>query len=321
MQNQKMNEEKARALLSMEPAVLFKRADEMRRERKGDDVQVRALLEFSNYCKRRCAYCGLRCENRSLTRFRLSKEEIIAIGRQAHEAGYQTIVLQSGEDPFYTPEMVGEIVSEIAKTGITITLSCGEWKKDVYRYWHDCGAKRYLLKHETADPALYRSLHPDSMLLERVQCLYDLKETGYETGGGFMIGLPGQTVDTIAKDLALIASIPCDMAGIGPFLPHPQTPLRDAEAGSAEWTLRAVAAARILLPDANLPATTSLGVLDPTQKDHVFACGANVIMQKVTPVRVRALYEIYPANHQKADIIEGRQAVEAQIRAFGRRPV
>ena len=321
MQNQKKNEELARTLLSMEPAELFAKADEIRRSQKGDDVQVRALLEFSNYCKRRCSYCGLRCENRSIARFRLSKEEIIDIGRQARDAGYQTIVLQSGEDPFYTPKMIGEIVSEIAKTGITITLSCGEWEKAVYRHWHDCGAKRYLLKHETADPALYRSLHPDGTLAERVRCLCDLKETGYETGGGFMIGLPGQTVDTIAKDLALIASIPCDMAGIGPFLPHPQTPLRYAQAGSAEWTLRAVAAARILLPEANLPATTSLGVLDPMQKDYIFACGANVIMQKVTPVRVRALYEIYPANHSKADIIEGRQAVEAQIRAFGRCPV
>lgn len=317
-----LEEALAELLLLDDFSDIYEEADALRHEKKGGDVLVRALLEFSSYCKRQCRYCGLNCTNKKLTRFRLSPEKIVSIALRAWEAGYRTIVLQSGEDPHFTADMIGEIVRRItSQCNIAVTLSCGEQPEEVYQYWHDCGAKRYLLKHETADEALYRALHPDSTLGSRVSCLKSIKRAGLETGGGFMIGLPGQTVRTIAKDLLLLKEIGCDMAGIGPFIPHPDTLLRDVPHGSAELTMRAVALARILLPEANLPATTALGVLDMEQKRSVFDCGANVIMQKVTPPDVRALYEIYPAKHGMQDITAGRKAVEQEIRRLGRNPV
>ena len=211
---------------------IYAQADALRRETVGDVVHIRALLEFSNHCKRLCTYCGLNATDQKLSRFRMDPRDMIATAQEAARAGYRTIVLQSGEDPWYTPDRIGDIVKQIKKTGMAITLSCGEFPEDVYQYWRDCGADRYLLKHETSDPALYASLHPDSSLDARVACLRTLKKLGYETGGGFMIGLPRQTLSTIAGDLLLLQDIGCDMAGIGPFIPHPDTPLRDAPHGS-----------------------------------------------------------------------------------------
>lgn len=300
---------------------LYTQADAVRRETVGDEVHIRALLEFSNHCKRVCAYCGLNAGNRELSRFRMDPRDMVAVAKEAWKAGYKTIVLQSGEDPWYTPEVLGDIVKQIKKTGITVTLSCGEHPEPVYRYWRDCGADRYLLKHETADPALYARLHPDSTLAERVACLRTLKRLGFETGGGFMIGLPGQTLSTIADDLLLLQDIGCDMAGIGPFIPHPDTPLKNAVHGGTELTKRAVALVRLLLPKAHLPATTALGVLDGAQKENIFSCGANVIMRKVTPGNLKKLYQIYPASFPDADIRTGRMETEAEIRSLGRMPV
>ena len=300
---------------------IYAQADALRRETVGDVVHIRALLEFSNHCKRLCTYCGLNATDQKLSRFRMDPRDMIATAQEAARAGYRTIVLQSGEDPWYTPDRIGDIVKQIKKTGMAITLSCGEFPEDVYQYWRDCGADRYLLKHETSDPALYASLHPDSSLDARVACLRTLKKLGYETGGGFMIGLPGQTLSTIAGDLLLLQDIGCDMAGIGPFIPHPDTPLRDTPHGSTELTKRAVALARLLLPKANLPATTALGVLDGAQKENVFSCGANVIMRKVTPNNLKKLYQIYPASFSDVDIRTGRRETEAEIRSMQRTPV
>ena len=294
----------------------FAEADQIRRENVGDRVQIRALLEFSNYCRRKCRYCGLNCRNSALERFRMQPQEIVETAYAAKEAGYRTIVLQSGEDPYYTPEMIGEMVQKIKLSGIAVTLSCGEFDEQTYRYFKKCGADRYLLKHETSDLELYRSLHPDSELKERVDCQRYIKRAGLETGGGFMIGLPGQTLETVAQDLLLLKEIGCDMAGIGPFLPS----LGTASHGSAGLTLRAVAIARMLLPKSNLPATTALGVLDPSCKDLVFACGANVVMQKVTPAKLKQLYQIYPANFQETDIVTGRKQIEQEIREIGKIP-
>ncbi|WP_050697915.1 [FeFe] hydrogenase H-cluster radical SAM maturase HydE [Anaeromassilibacillus senegalensis] len=300
---------------------IYAQADAIRRESVGDVVHIRALLEFSNHCKRLCRYCGLNAANQSATRFRMDPRDMVETAREAWEAGYKTIVLQSGEDSWYTADLLGEVVKQIKRTGMKITLSCGELPESVYRYWKDCGADRYLLKHETSDPKLYAELHPDGTLEERVSCLRTLKRLDFETGGGFMIGLPGQTLDTIAGDLLLLQEIGCDMAGIGPFIPHPDTPLRDTPGGSTELTKRAVALARLLLPKANLPATTALGVLDSAQKQGVFSCGANVIMRKVTPNRLKKLYQIYPASFSEADIRAGRLETEAEIRALNRTPV
>ena len=304
-----------------DPRPLFARADRVRREQVGDEILLRALLEFSSYCRRQCRYCGLNCTNRSLERFRLSPDDIVSAAWEAQAAGYRTIVLQSGEDPWFTPEVLCDIVRRIKPCGIAVTLSCGEFPAEGYRRFREAGADRYLLKHETSDPRLYARLHPDSTFEERVRCLYDIKAAGMETGGGFMIGLPGQTPETVADDLLLLASIPCDMAGIGPFLPHPATVLCDAPPGSADLTRRAVAIARILLPRANLPATTALQVLEPDRADSVLSCGANVIMQKITPSRVKRLYEIYPSHLADTDIRADRERLEARLRRIGRIPV
>ena len=300
---------------------IYAQADALRAETVGDIVHIRALLEFSNHCKRLCCYCGLNATDKKLPRFRMDPRDMISTAQEACQAGYKTIVLQSGEDPWYTPDMIGEVVKQIKKTGMAVTLSCGEHPESVYQYWRDCGADRYLLKHETSDPKLYATLHPDSSLEARVACLRSLKRIGYETGGGFMIGLPGQTLSTIAGDLLLLQEIGCDMAGIGPFIPHPDTPLREATPGSTELTKRAVALARLLLPRANLPATTALGVLDDAQKENVFSCGANVFMRKVTPNNLKKLYQIYPAAFSDVDIRTGRLETEAEIRSLNRTPV
>lgn len=299
---------------------VYAEADGIRRASVGEEIRIRALLEFSNYCKRQCRYCGLNATNRKLARFRLEPQEIIETSLAAVEAGYRTVVLQSGEDNSYSPETIGDIVKAVKGSGAAVTLSCGEYPEEIYRYWRECGADRYLLKHETSDAGLYAELHPDSRLEDRVACQRSLKRLGYETGGGFMIGLPGQTLRTVASDLLLLKDVGVQMAGIGPFLPHPDTPLRDAPHGSAELTTRAVAIARLLLPNANLPATTALGVLDAQSKRSVFDCGANVIMQKVTPSRVKRLYEIYPSSLKDTDIRTDRLRVEEEILAMGRIP-
>lgn len=300
---------------------IYKQADQVRNEHVGDVVHIRAILEFSNYCRRKCSYCGLNSTNTGAQRFRMTPEEMVDAAKSAHDAGYKTLVMQSGEDPFFTPELLGDIIREIKKTGIKITVSCGEMPYETYAHLKECGADRYLLKHETAAPQLYGKLHPCGTLSERVRCLRDLKSLGYETGSGFMIGLPGQTLSTIAQDLLLLADIPCDMAGIGPFIAHPDTPLRGAASGSAELTRRAVALARILLPKCNLPATTALGVVDGEEKTEVFSGGANVIMQKVTPSAYKRLYEIYPMQFTPTDVVAQRAALEAQIRSLGRIPL
>lgn len=308
-------------LLALEDfSPIYEEADRIRKEAVGDTVHIRALLEFSNHCRRLCAYCGLRAPRKDLPRYRMTPEEILSSVRAARQAGYRTIVLQSGEDSWYTPKLLGEIVQEIKRTtDMAVTLGCGELSREDYALLRQAGADRYLLKHETADEDLYQSLHPDGTLRERVNCLRTLKALGYETGSGFMVGLPGQTPDVLAKDLLLLKDIPCDMAGIGPFLPHPETPLRDAAPGSAELTRRCVALARLLLPRANLPATTALTVRG--DNGRVFSGGANVVMRKITPNAYKRQYEIYPAALPDTDIPAQRKLLEDQIRALGRVPL
>ncbi len=293
-------------------------ADRVRKENKGDFVELRALLEFSNVCRLDCTYCGLRRSNENCTRFRMTPDEIVETAKASALAGYKTIVLQSGEDMWYTKEIIGDIVKRIKEFNIAVTLSLGERDCADYLYWRKCGADRYLMKHETADEEIYATLHPDHTLKSRVDKLKYIKSIGYETGSGFMIGLPNQTAETIAKDLLLLKEIGCDMAGIGPFIPHPETPLGKASAGSTELTMRAVALARILLPNANLPATTALGVVDGKDKRSVFDRGANVVMRKVTPTKYKRLYEIYPATFTDTDISADRAELVKEISSLGR---
>lgn len=296
-------------------------ADRVRRLHFGDVIDIRAILEFSNYCRRGCRYCGLNRDNRSVHRYRMSIDEIVTVSIAANRAGYRTIVLQSGEDPFYTVDMLSDMVRRIKhEADMAITLSCGERPLEEYDRLFESGADRYLLKHETSDKEIYQALHPCGTLDNRVACLKRIKTAGYETGSGFMIGLPQQSLQTIVDDVLLLKELRCDMAGIGPFIPSPNTPLSTHSAGSTEITKRAVALARLLLPKANLPATTSLGVLDSKEKDSVFSCGANIIMRKVTPQKYEQHYSIYPNAIKVDDIRQERQNLEAFIRGLGRIP-
>lgn len=300
---------------------IYRKADEVRKKTKGDLVLIRAIIEFSNICSRKCRYCGLNSNNKNAFRYQMTESEILDTARQAVEAGYKTIVLQSGEAPGFDRQAIGNVIRKIKDMGVAVTISCGELCYEDLQYLKECGGDRYLLKHETADPELYAKLHPCGTLAERVRCLKNISQLGYETGSGFMIGLPGQTLETVAEDLLLLKELKCHMAGIGPFIPHPDTPLAGAKKGSTELTKRAVALARLLLPEANLPVTTALGVISRQEKNHAFTCGANVIMKKVTPDPYRAAYEIYPAELEKCDIVKDRKRLEEQIKALGRTPV
>ena len=302
---------------------LFEKVNELTMRVKGKKVDIRAILEFSSYCRCRCIYCGLRADNANAQRYRLSADDIVNTTLEAAQAGYRTIVLQSGEDPFYTEEIICDIVRRIkAGSDIAITLSIGERPYSELSAMREAGADRFLLKHETSDPELYEQIHRGDQLSDRTGCQKNLKALGYETGGGFMIGLPGQTLDTIAGDLLLIREIGCEMAGIGPFISHEQTPLAGEKNGDPLLTRRTVALARLLLPSANLPATTSLGVIDRSQLDLIFSNGANVIMRKVTPWSERTKYEIYPTNFgEEKDILTARKELEQYIESLDRIPV
>lgn len=309
-------------LLAMEDfSPIYEKADAIRKEHVGDNVLIRAIIEFSNICNRRCKYCGLNCTNPNVDRYQMTKEEILEAAQKAVDAGYKTIVLQSGENPKLDREWMGDIVKQIKAMGSAVTLSIGELSDEDFQYYRECGADRYLLKHETADAELYQQMHPCGTLESRVHCLKTIRKLGYDTGSGFMIGLPGQTLEIIAEDLFLLKELGCKMAGIGPFIPHPETPLKGASKGDTELTKRAVALARILLPDANLPVTTALGVINQSEKENAFACGANVIMKKVTPDEYKKAYEIYPAKLEKTNIEEDRKLLEEQIRNLDRIPV
>jgi len=300
----------------------YQMADEMRRRKKGNEVKIRAIIEISNICARYCTYCGLNAANAKVHRYRMPENEIIETARRAVSVGYKTIVLQSGEDPGLDIEEIGRIIRDIKAMGeIAVTLSLGELDEKEYRYFKECGADRYLLKHETSDPKLYGRLHPDSDLETRIENLRTIKRLGYETGSGFMIGLPGQTVESLADDLLLLKTLGCDMAGMGPFISHPDTPLRGNGHGDTEMTKRVVALARLLLPDANLPVTTALGVLSQKERLEAFSCGANVVMRKTTPDPYRKYYEIYPADIPSADIPGDRLALEKMLDEIGRKGV
>jgi len=314
----------AQALMLPEEEFLafYAAANETCLREKGKYVHLRAIIEFSNCCRRQCRYCGLRSENRRIERYRMRESEIAETAAEAAEAGYKTIILQSAEDPWYTADKLAEIVEAVTSLGTIVTLSVGERSPEEYRVWKEAGATRYLLKHETADPGLYRTLHPCGTLEERLDCLRELRGLGYEVGSGFMVGLPGQTPETIANDILLLGDLGCEMAGIGPFVPSPDTPLKDAAGGSAELTKRALALTRILYPGMALPATTALSVIAPEIRDTAFGAGADVVMKTVTPNRYRKLYTIYPApGVGTTNIADDRRKVEEKIRSLDRIPL
>ena len=296
-----LSREEYAALLqvSEEPQAAARLAAEalrLRRKYYGDAVYVRGLIEFTNYCKNDCRYCGIRHSNWEAQRYRLSEEEILSCCGEGWRLGFRTFVLQGGEDPWYTDERLERIIRSIKECcpGCAVTLSVGERSYESYQRLREAGADRYLLRHETASDAHYRRLHPAEMSpAHRKRCLYQLKALGYQAGAGFMVGSPGQTYAELAEDLVFLGELKPQMAGIGPFVPHHNTPFRNEPAGSVELTLRLLSMVRILLPRVLLPATTALGTMDPLGREKGFAAGANVLMPNLSPAGRRKQYDLY----------------------------
>lgn len=280
-------------------------ADSVRQENVGDIIHIRALLEISNICYRNCAYCGLRSANKNLTRYAMEIENIEKVGKLAFDNGYKTIVLQSGESNIYDIEKFGEMVNRLSSIGLIVTLSLGELSYNQLKLLKAAGAKRYLLKFETADEKIYSSLHKGHYLSERLECLSYIKELGYEVGSGFLVGLPCESDEIVIQNLALLEKLQCDMAGIGVFIPHKETPLKDIKCGSVEVTKKSIAITRLLLPKCNIPITTSLSEFG--DKYSMFFGGANVIMQNITPQNLVENYQIYPKNSVKIDMVKDRE--------------
>ncbi len=300
---------------------LFAAADAVRQAVYGRDVYIRGLIEFTNYCKNNCYYCGIRAANSNVVRYRLSKDDILSCCKKGYALGYRTFVLQGGEDPFYSNELLCEIISSIRSKydDCAITLSLGEKSKTSYQAYFDAGANRYLLRHETADENHYRFLHPDSMSLKnRKQCLFDLKEIGYQVGSGFMVGSPYQTLESLLSDLRFLQELEPDMIGIGPYIKHENTPFSNFESGSLRLTLRLIAILRLMFPYALIPATTALGTIHPNGRELGLKAGANVVMPNLSPVEVRKLYELYENKICTGeDAAECRGCLEHRVESAG----
>lgn len=275
---------------------LYAQARQVREKWYGKDVYIRGLIEFTNYCRNDCYYCGIRRSNKQVSRYRLTEDEILSCCKQGYGLGFRTFVLQGGEDSFFTDILLARIVAKIKEEcpGCAVTLSVGERSRKSYEMFFSAGADRYLLRHETADSAHYRRLHPREMSLEnRKRCLWDLKEIGFQVGAGMMLGTPGQTVECILKDLEFLQELQPDMVGIGPFIPHCQTPFARERAGTASQTLRLLAIVRLIFPKVLLPATTALGTINEDGRERGILAGANVVMPNLSPKNVRGKYQLY----------------------------
>lgn len=275
---------------------LFERARAVRDAHYGRKVYIRGLIELTNYCKNDCLYCGIRKSNASCERYRLTKEQILSCCESGYALGFRTFVLQGGEDGWYTDERMTDIVRAMrqAYPDCAITLSLGERGRESFRRLYDAGANRYLLRHETADEAHYARLHPVSMTLtHRLQCLRDLKEIGFQTGAGFMVGSPYQTTECIVRDFRFLQELKPQMVGLGPFIPHHATPLKDFPAGSTERTLLCLSIVRLLLPNVLLPATTALATIDGDGRIKGMNAGCNVVMPNLSPLEDRSKYLLY----------------------------
>ena len=300
---------------------LFDAARETARSRFGNRIYTRGLIEFTNYCRCDCYYCGIRRSNRQTERYRLTQEEILACCRAGYALGFRTFVLQGGEDPYFTDERICELVRAIKSSwpDCAVTLSIGEKEHSSYRLYRKAGADRYLLRHETASPAHYRRLHPPEQTPQRRrQCLWSLKELGYQVGAGFMVGSPYQTPENLADDLLFLHELSPQMAGIGPFIPHHQTPFSAFPAGTLRQTLLMVALTRLILPNALLPATTALGTIAPDGRERGILSGANVVMPNLSPVGVRKQYALYDIQHcPGVGAAECRACLQNRMRSIG----
>ena len=275
---------------------LFEAADQVRREHYGTDVFLRGLIEFTNYCKNDCYYCGIRRSNRCAERYRLTPEQILSCCENGYAMGFRTFVLQGGEDPRNTDEAICSLVDQIKTRypDCAVTLSIGEKTRSSYQAYFDAGTDRYLLRHETATDAHYRRLHPEELsLANRKRCLFDLKEIGFQVGAGFMVGSPGQTTKELLADLRFLQQLQPDMIGIGPFIPHHETPFAQEKPGTLELTLRMLSILRLMFPYVLLPATTALGTISPIGRELGLKAGANVMMPNLTPTDARKNYDLY----------------------------
>ena len=274
---------------------LFAAADDVRRRYVGDGIHLRALIEFSNICRNNCCYCGLRRDNRNIKRYRIDADTIFNLAEYAaRNMGLKTIVLQSGEDMFFDRDKLCDIIRRIKTLDVALTLSIGEKTAAEYKDYKTAGADRFLLRIETTDRDLYHRLDPGMSWQNRRRCLADIAAAGLEVGSGVMVGLPGQTTESLADDILFFREINADMIGIGPFIPHPDTPLKDAAGGTLEMSLKVMALTRLLLPDINIPATTAMETLAPDGQTKALQAGANVIMPNVTLTQYRRHYELYP---------------------------
>ncbi len=300
---------------------LFERARAAARSYYGTEVYTRGLIEFTNYCKNNCYYCGIRAANTLAERYRLTETDILACCQSGYELGFRTFVLQGGEDPCYPPSRMVAVIRKIRESypDCAITLSIGEQTPEVYQAFFDAGANRFLLRHETADETHYKQLHPESMKLsERMNCLRTLKKIGYQTGTGFMVGSPYQTDEAIVKDLYFLKELQPHMIGIGPYIPHKQTPFHDKAAGTLEQTLMLLGILRLMFPHILLPATTALGTIDPLGREKGILAGANVVMPNLSPVSVRAKYALYDNKICTGDeAAECRHCLSARMNRIG----
>ncbi len=302
-------------------AYLAEEAVKVRKEIYGNEVFVRGLIEFSNYCKNDCLYCGIRRSNRSAERYRLQEEEILSCCEEGYGLGFRTFVLQSGEDGAYSDERLCVLIGRIkeAHPDCAVTISIGERSFASYEKLYQAGADRYLLRHETADQAHYETLHPKEMsFARRMECLQALRQIGYQTGCGFMVGSPGQTPHTLAEDLKFVESFRPDMCGIGPFIPHHETPFSNEAAGTVELTCYLLSILRLIYPPVLLPSTTALGTIDPKGREKGILAGANVLMPNLSPRTVRKKYDLYDNKICTGEeAAECRGCLEARISAIG----
>jgi len=300
---------------------LFAAADEVRKQYVGDEIHLRALIEFSNFCKNNCCYCGLRRDNKNIQRYRIDENTLFALAKHASEnMGLKTIVLQSGEDMFFDTDKLCSIIRRIKTLDVALTLSIGEKTLDEYKAYKQAGADRFLLRIETTDKDLY-ALHDPGMSWEnRAQCIRNLGIAGLEIGSGVLVGLPEQKVESFADDILFFKQVQADMIGIGPFIPHPDTPLKDAKGGTLKMALKVMALTRLILPDINIPATTAMETLAPNGQVKALQAGANVIMPNVTLTQYRKHYELYPgksATNYTPD--KSLKEVKDKIAAIGRK--
>lgn len=298
-QDVKLSTKEVVCLLNLEGeelAELYKQANLVRQNNMGDEVYLRGILEVSNYCKKSCNYCGIRSKTKNITRYRMPKEEILQACKDMEKNGMTTVVIQAGEDSFLSKDYIGEILQEIKKeTNLAITLSLGDQTKETLIHWKECGMDRYLIRYESSEPVLFEKAHPDDDLTTRLAFIKTLQEIGIQAGSGFLIGIPGQTLEGLAKEILFCTSLNLDMIGIGPFIPHPDTPFGETtNPFEKEVFFKVISIIRLLNPKAHIPSTTAFDAIQPNGRNLLLQRGANVFMPNATPQKYRKFYQLYP---------------------------